>query len=67
MIKKIPENWTKQQTLEKLRRAHEQENEFNKEMSDIDKFVGEKLRRKEKLKKLVSKNMLYRNTLIKML
>lgn len=64
---KIPENWTKEQTLEKLRKAHEQENEFNKEMSDIDKLVKFKLERKKHLAIKISKNMSYRNKLIKML
>lgn len=64
---KIPENWTKEQTLEKLQRAHEQENEFNKEMSDIDKLFRIKTIRKLKLKKLISGNMKYRNKLIKLL
>lgn len=64
---KIPENWTKEQTLQKLQKAHEQENEFNKEMSDIDKLFRIKTIRKQKLRKLISKNMKYRNQLIKML
>jgi uncharacterized coiled-coil DUF342 family protein len=64
---KIPESWTKEQTLEKLQKAHEQENEFNKEMSEIDKLFRQKNIRKAKLQKLISKNMKYRNQLIKML
>lgn len=64
---KIPENWTREQTLEKLKRAHEQEDEFNREMGAIDKLIREQNKRKDKLKRLVSKNMKYRNTLINML
>ena len=61
------ENWTKEDTLKRLQRAHEQENELNKEMSDIDKWIKVKLIRKIKIAKLISKNMKYRNVLIKMI
>lgn len=64
---KIPENWTKQQTLQRLQKAHEQENAFNKELSDIDKLIRFKLERKKHLQNYISKNMKYRNKLIKML
>lgn len=59
--------WTKEIVLLQLQKAHKQENEFNKEMSGIDKLIKTKTIRKTKLKKLISQNMQYRNTLIKML
>ncbi len=58
---------TKEETLKRLQMAHEQENEFNKEISQIDKLFRLKLQRKLKLQKLISKNMKYRNELIKRL
>jgi polyribonucleotide nucleotidyltransferase len=64
---KIPLNWTKEQTLERLQRAHEQENELNKEIAQIDKLIKTKNIRKEKLRKLISQNMKYRNKLIELL
>jgi len=50
---------------ERLKSAHELENGYNKELSDIDKQIRHLERRKTKLAKLISKNMKYRNSLIK--
>lgn len=49
----------------RLKEAHDLEDTYNKEMSKIDKQVRHLMRRKQKLAKLISKNMKYRNSLIK--
>lgn len=64
---KIPQNWTKEQTMAKLKRAHEQENEFNKEIGKIDKQIRVLIVKKDKLRRLISKNMKYCNKLVNML
>lgn len=67
-------NWTKEQTLERLKRVHDQETELGKRMSVIDKETNRLNRllhtqeiRRQKLQKLVSSNMRYRNELINLL
>ena len=60
-------NWAKEKIREKLKEAHEQENGFNKEMSKIDKQIGQLQIRKRKLARLISKNMIYRKKLIDIL
>lgn len=49
----------------RLKEAHSLEDEYNKEMSKIDKQIKDLLSRKRILAKLISKNMKYRNSLIK--
>lgn len=48
----------------KLKQLHEHENEFNKEIGKIDKKIFALIKRKRKLQKQVSRNMIYRNQLI---
>jgi hypothetical protein len=50
---------------EKLKKAHEQENEYNIEIGNIDKQITKLHKRKVKLAKLISGNMKHRNMLIK--
>lgn len=52
---------------EKLNLLHQNEDLWNKEMSDIDKEIKRLQKRKNKLKIMVSKNMKYRNVLLKKL
>lgn len=51
----------------KLKHLHDQEDAFNKEMGDIDNQIKFMLKRKAKFAKQISKNMKYRNELIKKL
>lgn len=48
----------------KIDDLHNREDVLNKEIGKIDKEVKGLLKRKDKLSKSVSKNMLYRNLLI---
>jgi|HubBroStandDraft_2_1064218.scaffolds.fasta_scaffold00002_22 hypothetical protein len=58
---------SKEKVRLQLIRAHEQENTLNKEMGKIDKQLRVLQLRKDKLARLVSKNVRYRNRMIKML
>lgn len=58
---------TRERIKEKLIMLHEQENGFNGEMGKIDKQIQLLAKRKEKLARMVSKNMKHRNQLIEML
>ena len=48
----------------KIKELHQHEDEFNREMVNIDKQVARLLKRKEKLKKQISNNMKYVNKLL---
>ena len=48
----------------KIKELHKHEDEFNREMVNIDKQVARLLKRKEKLKKQISNNMKYVNKLL---
>lgn len=50
-----------------LLRAHRQENAINTEMTKIDKQILQLQKRKNKLAKMVSSNMKWRNRLINQL
>jgi hypothetical protein len=58
-------NWSIEKVEQKLADNHLQENQYNKELASIDKTFKALLIRKKKLAKLISKNMKYRNLLIK--
>jgi hypothetical protein len=60
-------NWSTEKVREKLKQAHEQENEINKQISTIDNQIKFLSNKKTALAKRVSKNMQYRNNLIKLL
>lgn len=58
---------TKEQILNKLKECHQQEDELNKALSEIDKKIDQFQKSKIKTAKLISKNMKYRNLLISQL
>ncbi len=55
---------TKEQILEKIERLHQDEDELNKEIGQIDLLIEHKLNRKKTLSKKISKSVRYRNMLI---
>jgi hypothetical protein len=57
----------KEKILQRLKKAHEQENAYNKEISTCNYQIKQATARKKKLAKFVSANMKYRNSLIKQL
>lgn len=56
--------WSIEKIRTKLEQAHEQENEFNKEMSVVSFQIKQLVIKKAKLARQISKNMKYRNLLI---
>lgn len=57
-------DWTEEKVRAKILKSHEQENEYNSEIGSIDKQVKGLKFRKQRLTKLVSKNMKYRNLIV---
>lgn len=55
---------TKEQIRERLILCHQSEDAINKQIGHLDKTIKDAEKKKVKLAKQVSKNMLYRNKLI---
>lgn len=55
---------TKDQVKTKLKKLHEDEDKLNKQMGKNNKQIAHLQKQNVKLAKSVSKNMLYRNSLI---
>jgi hypothetical protein len=58
---------TKEQIRERLILCHQAEDAINKDMGNLNKIIKDAEKKKIKLAKQVSKNMLYRNKLIQKL
>lgn len=56
--------WSIEKIRTKLEQAHEQENEFNKEMNAVSFQIKQLEIKKAKLARRISKNVKYRNLLI---
>lgn len=52
--------------LEKINDLYKQEHRLNIELGDIDKKMRRLLARKEKVKRLISRNMRYRNSVVEL-
>lgn len=52
---------------DKLKALHEAENKLNKDMSTVDYKIKKLQKEKDKIKKMVSHNMKYRNRIINQL
>lgn len=70
----VNEKWTREQTLERLKKVHEHENILGNSMSGIDKEINKltkmirsQMVKKQKIQKRISSNMRYRNQLINLL
>jgi len=55
---------TQEQIKNKLLQLHRKENEMNKVLSNLDKQMKDAQKKKNKVAKMISSNMKYRNTLI---
>lgn len=69
-----PENWTREKTLERLKKVHEIEiilgnnmSAIDKEINKLTKLVRVQVAKKTKINKRISSNMRYRNQLIELL
>lgn len=63
-MKKFTTKLNPEQLRNKIQQLHEHENDFNREISEIDKRMRQLIIRKNKLAKNISRNVIYRNNLI---
>lgn len=56
--------WTDDQINERLRKVHEQENEYNREMGKISAQIYHLEHKKKKLQQMISSNMKYSNLIL---